>query len=89
MFDKWHKEFNEVRSHKALGMKTLKEVCKKSERKYMGSEMELEYAGRMKSRMANDRGFFNYHRQRIFVGNPFSGYNGLYLSQYTKLSNFT
>jgi hypothetical protein len=29
----------------------------------------------MKSRMVNDRGFFNYHRHRIFVGNPFSGYN--------------
>ena len=29
----------------------------------------------MKSRMVNDRGYFNYHRQRIFVGNPFAGYN--------------
>ena len=24
--------------------------------------------------MVNDRGFFNYHLQRIFVGNPFAGY---------------
>jgi hypothetical protein len=29
----------------------------------------------MKSRMVNSRGYFNYHLQRIFVGNPFSGYN--------------
>jgi len=75
MFDKWRKEFNEVRPHEALGMKTPKEVYRKSERKYIGSEIEIEYSGRMKSRMVNDRGFINYHRQRIFVGNPFSGYN--------------
>jgi transposase InsO family protein len=74
-FDKWRKEFNEVRPHEALGMKTPKEVYIKSERKYICSEIEIEYEGRMKSRMVNDRGFFNYHRQRIFVGNPFSGYN--------------
>jgi hypothetical protein len=36
--------------------------------------VELEYDGKMRSRMVNDRGFFNWKRKRIFVGNPFSGY---------------
>jgi len=74
MFDKWKKEFNEVRPHEALGMKTPKECYTKSGRKYWGADEERNYYGQMKSRMVNDRGFFNYHQQRIFVGNPFSGY---------------
>ena len=75
MFDKWRKEFNEVRPHEALGMRTPSELYVKSERKYPGMDVEIEYNGRMKSRMVNDRGFFNYKQNRIFVGNPFSGYN--------------
>ena len=74
MFDKWKKEFNEVRPHEALGMRTPKEYYVKSERKYWGSEVEIDYQGRMKSRMVNDRGFFSWKTKRIFVGNPFSGY---------------
>ena len=72
--DKWRKEFNEVRPHEALGMKTPKELYKKSPRKYYEDEAEIVYTGRMRGRKVNDRGFFNYYNQRIFVGNPFSGY---------------
>jgi transposase InsO family protein len=75
MFDKWRKEFNEVRPHEALNMKTPKEVYYKSYKKYLGDETEIEYSGRMKSRIVNDRGFLNYKQQRIFVGNPLAGYN--------------
>jgi hypothetical protein len=74
MFAKWKKEFNEVRPHEALGMKTPKECYKKSERRYFGPDVEIDYHGKMKSRMVNDRGFFNWKTKRIFVGNPFSGY---------------
>ena len=74
IFDKWKKEFNEVRPHEALGMKTPKECYVKSERKYWGPELEVDYHNKMKSRMVNDRGFFNWKTKRIFVGNPFSGY---------------
>jgi len=75
LFDKWRKEFNEVRPHEALGMKTPKEVYTKSERKYSGEEIEIEYEGRMRSRMVNGRGYFHWKNQHVFVGNPFSGYN--------------
>jgi len=37
MFDKWKKEFNEIRPHEALGMKTPKECYEKSLRKYWGA----------------------------------------------------
>ena len=74
MFDKWKKEFNEVRPHEGLGMKRPKECYEKSEVKYWGPEVEVDYHGKMRSRMVNDRGFFNWKNKRIFVGNPFSGY---------------
>ena len=73
-FDKWRKEYNEVRPHEALGMKTPKEVYVKSSRKYFEDAIEYVYDGKMRSRKVNDRGFFNYQLQRIFVGNPFAGY---------------
>ena len=75
MFDKWRKQFNEVRPHEALGMKTPKEVYIKSDKKYYDDEIEIEYKDRMRSRRVNDRGYFNWQCQRIFVGNPFAGYN--------------
>jgi hypothetical protein len=55
-------------------MKTPKECYAKSERKYWGPDTELDYYGNMKSRMVNDRGYFNWKTRRVFVGNPFSGY---------------
>jgi hypothetical protein len=73
-FDKWRKEFNEVRPHEALGMKTPKELYSKSKRKYFEDAIEFVYNGKMRSRKVNDRGFFNYQLKRIFVGNPFAGY---------------
>jgi transposase InsO family protein len=74
MFDKWRKEFNEVRPHEALGMKTPKEVYNKSDRKYPGDNIDIDYNGRMKSRVVNDRGVFHYRNMHIFIGNPFAGY---------------
>ena len=73
-FDKWRKEFNEVRPHEAIGMKTPKELYIKSERRYYEDGFEIVYDGRMRARKVNDRGFFNYQLKRIFVGNPFAGY---------------
>ncbi|MDR1306325.1 MAG: integrase core domain-containing protein, partial [Treponema sp.] len=73
-FDRWRKEFNEVRPHEGLGMKHPKEVYKKSRRRWKGEEKEQEYQENMKVRMVNDRGFFNLRQKRIFMGNPFTGY---------------
>jgi predicted transcriptional regulator len=75
VFDKWRRDFNEVRPHEALGMKTPSEVYKKSERKNPGEYIELRYGRGYKIRMVNDRGFINLKQKRIFIGNPFSGYH--------------
>jgi hypothetical protein len=75
VFDKWRKEFNEVRPHQALEMKTPSEVYVRSQKKYLGEQVELRYGRGFKVRMVNDRGYINLRQRRIFVGNPFAGYH--------------
>jgi hypothetical protein len=73
--DRWRKAYNEVRPHEGLGMKRPKKVYKKSLRMWKGEEEEPGYGGNMKVGMVNDRGLFNLCQRRIFMGNPFAGYN--------------
>jgi hypothetical protein len=75
VFDKWREDFNAIRPHEALGMKTPSDVYVKSERKYDPEDVLIVYGKGYKSRMVNDRGFCNYRGKRLFVGNPFAGYN--------------
>lgn len=75
VFDKWREDFNTIRPHESLGMKTPSNVYVKSDRKYEPEDVLIVYGTGYKSRMVNDRGFCNYRGKRLFVGNPFAGYN--------------
>jgi len=75
VFDKWRKEFNEVRPHESLGMKVPADIYTKSKKRFCDENVELKYGRGFKIRMVNDRGFLNLNQRRIFVGNPFSGYH--------------
>ena len=75
VFDQWRNDFNEVRPHEALGMKTPAEVYRKSKIKYTGEHIELRYAKGFRVRYVNDRGYLNLDQKRLFVGNPFAGYH--------------
>ena len=75
VFDQWRNDFNEVRPHEALGMKTPAEVYRKSKIKYTGEHVELRYAKGFRVRYVNDRGYLNLDQKRLFVGNPFAGYH--------------
>jgi len=75
VFDKWRKEFNEVRPHEALKMKVPADIYTKSKKRFCDENVELKYGRGFKIRMVNDRGFLNLNQRRIFVGNPFSGYH--------------
>jgi transposase InsO family protein len=74
-FDRWRKEFNEVRPHESLEMKVPSDIYKKSEIKFVNENVEIRYGRGYKVRMVNDRGFLNLNQKRIFVGNPFAGYH--------------
>ena len=56
-------------------MKVPADVYVKSNRKYPGEHIELRYGKGFKTRYVNDRGYINYDNKRIFIGNPFSGYD--------------
>jgi hypothetical protein len=75
VFEQWRKDFNEVRPHEALGMKTPSDIYAKSEIKFLNENVELGYGRGFKIRLVNDRGFLNLKQKRIFVGNPFAGYH--------------
>jgi transposase InsO family protein len=75
VFDRWRKDFNEIRPHEALDMKVPGEVYVKTENKYRNENVEMKYGKGIRERMVNDRGFLNLNQKRIFVGNPFSGYH--------------
>jgi hypothetical protein len=62
--------FNTARPHEALDMKVRADVYHKSERKYFEEHIELRYGKGYKARYVNDRGYINYGRKRIFIGNP-------------------
>ena len=75
VFDEWREEYNTERPHAALGQHTPSTVYRKSDRKYQPEAELIEYPRGYKSRMVNDRGVTHYKNHRIFVGNPFAGYN--------------
>ena len=75
VFDQWRNVFNTIRPHEALNMKTPADVYIKSEREYEPEEVLIVYGKGYKSRMVNSRGVCNYKGKRIFIGNPFAGYN--------------
>jgi transposase InsO family protein len=74
VFDAWRIEFNTVRPHEALGMKVPDDVYVKSGRKYGGENPAQRYSRGVKVRQTNSRGYINLDGKRIFVGNPFAGY---------------
>jgi putative transposase len=75
VFDEWRKDFNTERPHEALKMKTPASVYVKSEREYEPEIDRIEYPRGYKSRIVNDRGFINLKGHRVFIGNPFAGFN--------------
>lgn len=74
MFDQWRNDYNNIRPHEALNMKTPAEVYTKSERKYEFYDA-IDYGNGFKTREINGRGYTNYLGHRVFIGNAFNGYN--------------
>ncbi len=75
VFDKWREDFNTISPHEALDMKRPVDVYVKSGRVYEPEDVLIVYGKGYKSRMVNDCGFCNYSGKRLFVDNPFAGYN--------------
>jgi len=65
--DLFKEEFNQVRPHEALGMKTPKEVYVPSHRKYTGQAPEIDYPSDYEVRKVSNLGFIKYNNQPFFI----------------------
>jgi len=74
-FDIWRNEYNDVRPHEALAMKTPGEVYKKSTREYTEDIDEILYPMGFLTRKVNHSGYIVLQGRTIFVSSVFTGYN--------------
>ena len=74
VFDTWRKEFNEVRPHETLGMKTPAEVYRPSEKKWKGDIDQLSYPGKA-SRRVGSRGNIRIEGKQVFLTTALTGWN--------------
>jgi transposase InsO family protein len=72
--DLWREEFNGIRPHEALGMKTPQEVYTPSHRKYTGDIPEIDYPTVYEVRRVNRKGCIRYRRQPFFITTSLSEY---------------
>lgn len=72
--DVWRNEFNAVRPHEALGMKTPASVYKKSEKAYTKFDRELEYPLFFRIRKVNKQGCIKLDKMEIYLSCALSGY---------------
>jgi len=65
--DKWRKEFNEIRPHEALMMRTPIELYTPSDRKYSGSSYQIEYPVDYAVRKVSEKGRIKVKGQLYFI----------------------
>ncbi|XUV79976.1 integrase core domain-containing protein [Enterobacter sp. TMH.L2] len=66
-FDRWRKEFNEIRPHKALQGKTPASVWKPSERQFAGPRTEMPVPDNARMLRVAQRGDLWFNSTRIFL----------------------
>jgi len=75
VFDSWREEFNYVRPHESLGMKTPSDFYISSPRKYKGDIDDLIYPLGMQSRKVSSNGEIKVKNSRIPITSALSNYN--------------
>ena len=73
-FDLWREEYNFVRPHEALGMRSPAEVYKPSDRPYHGTPDELDYGTMMPRRVHPKDGTIHYESEKIMLSASLSGW---------------
>jgi putative transposase len=67
LLDRFRQEYNEVRPHEALGMRTPAEVYQSSPRKFPVPVLEPHYPQNMLVRSVRPHGHFRWKRQEVFL----------------------
>jgi transposase InsO family protein len=73
--DRFRQEYNEVRPHEALGMRTPAEVYQPSPRAYPARVLEPEYPATMLVRSVHSHGHFRWKKQDVFLSEVLWGEN--------------
>jgi transposase InsO family protein len=72
-FDRFRREYNEVRPHEALGMQTPASVYAASPRTYPGRAREPEYGSALRVRRVQQQGQFRWKSERVFLTTVLQG----------------
>lgn len=70
----WRREFNEVRPHEALGMKTPSQVYVKSNSNFMGTPDKLDYPKPFIERKVGRGGLIKLDKKSIFITDSLRGW---------------
>lgn len=73
--DLWRKEFNDIRPHEALDMKTPADVYVKSKRKYSNEDPQIDYPSDFQIRKVNQLGHIKLFNERYFITTALKGYH--------------
>jgi len=71
LFDRFRREFNEERPHKALEMRTPASAYVPSSREYPEQLADVEYGDDVEIRRVKSNGVFTWSNRRIFIGEAF------------------
>ena len=69
----WRSEFNKVRPHEKLDMKTPASVYRKSVRVYTTESVEFEYSLFYRTRKISQHGYLKLDRQNIYISSALAG----------------
>jgi putative transposase len=72
--DRWRIEFNEVRPHEAIGMKTPSDLYARSSRRYRGVRAP-RYPGNYAVRRVNGQGCVRYSGRTVFISESVVGFD--------------
>jgi len=72
-FDRFRRDYNELRPHEALDMQTPAAMYVGSSRVYPGRAQEPEYDSAFKVRRVQQQGQFRWKSERVFLGTVFEG----------------
>ncbi|MCH6259408.1 integrase core domain-containing protein [Puniceicoccaceae bacterium K14] len=72
-FDRWRKEFNEVRPHESLEQTCPADLYHASEKRYCGSDTQVEYNERFKKVFVQENGSIRHNKNSYYIGDAFAG----------------
>lgn len=72
-FDRWRKEFNEVRPHESLDQRSPSALYHVSSKRYCSSDTKVEYSPLHEKVLVRENGSIQHDKQSYYIGEAFAG----------------